>query len=299
MNSIFFIIGIIFFTISIFIVVLNKYKVKKILSSISSMIDKAISGSFTEEHFNETKLSQIENKLAQYLLLSQRVSKNLTYEKEKIKVLITDISHQTKAPTSNIILYLELLQEEKLSESSSQYLHFIKSQTQKLNFLLESLIKISRLETGMISLNSKKRDIMPMIKRLVVEYSKTAETKGLKITLEENKSDATFDEKWTEEAIGNIIDNAIKYTEHGSIKIRIKDYEFFSCIEIEDTGIGISENDQPKIFSRFYRTEQSGIKEGIGVGLYLSRQILQQQGGYIKVSSTLNCGSVFSVFVPK
>lgn len=299
MNSIFFIIGIIFFTISIFIVVLNKYKVKKILTSISNMIDTAITGSFTEEHFNETKLSQIENKLAQYLLLSQRVSKNLTYEKEKIKILITDISHQTKAPVSNIILYSELLQEEKLSESSSQYLHFIKSQTKKLNFLLESLIKISRLETGMISLNSKKRDIMPMIKRLVVEYSKTAETKGLKITLEENKSDATFDEKWTEEAIGNIIDNAIKYTEHGSIKIRIKDYEFFSCIEIEDTGIGISENDQPKIFSRFYRTEQSGIKDGIGVGLYLSRQILHQQGGYIKVSSTLNCGSVFSVFIPK
>lgn len=299
MNSIFFIIGIIFFTISIFIVVLNKYKVKKILTSISNMIDTAIIGSFTEEHFNETKLSQIENKLAQYLLLSQRVSKNLTYEKEKIKILITDISHQTKAPVSNIILYSELLQEEKLSESSSQYLHFIKSQTKKLNFLLESLIKISRLETGMISLNSKKRDIMPMIKRLVVEYSKTAETKGLKITLEENKSDATFDEKWTEEAIGNIIDNAIKYTEHGSIKIRIKDYEFFLCIEIEDTGIGISENDQPKIFSRFYRTEQSGIKDGIGVGLYLSRQILHQQGGYIKVSSTLNCGSVFSVFIPK
>lgn len=109
MNSIFFIIGIIFFTISIFIVVLNKYKVKKILSSISNMIDTAITGSFTEEHFNETKLSQIENKLAQYLLLSQRVSKNLTYEKEKIKILITDISHQTKAPVSNIILYSELL----------------------------------------------------------------------------------------------------------------------------------------------------------------------------------------------
>ena len=292
-------IGIIFFTFSIFIVVLNKYKVKKILSSISNMIDKAITGSFTEGHFNETKLSQIENKLAQYLLLSQMVSKNLTYEKEKIKILITDISHQTKAPISNIILYSELLQEEELSESSSQYLYFIKSQTQKLNFLIESLIKISRLETGMISLNSKKRDIMPMIKRIVDYYRKTAETKRLKLTLEENKSDATFDEKWTEEAIGNIIDNAIKYTEHGSIKIRIKDYEFFSCIEIEDTGIGISENDQPKIFSRFYRTEQSGIKEGIGVGLYLSRQILHQQGGYIKVSSTLNCGSIFSVFIPK
>lgn len=299
MNSIFCMIGIIFFTFSIFIVVLNKYKVKKILSSISNMIDKAITGSFTEGHFNETKLSQIENKLAQYLLLSQMVSKNLTYEKEKIKILITDISHQTKAPISNIILYSELLQEEELSESSSQYLYFIKSQTQKLNFLIESLIKISRLETGMISLNSKKRDIMPMIKRIVDYYRKTAETKRLKLTLEENKSDATFDEKWTEEAIGNIIDNAIKYTEHGSIKIRIKDYEFFSCIEIEDTGIGISENDQPKIFSRFYRTEQSGIKEGIGVGLYLSRQILHQQGGYIKVSSTLNCGSIFSVFIPK
>lgn len=299
MTDIFFVCGLIAFAVSMYIVVLNKRKTEKILNTVSEMIDRAIGDTFAEDHFDETKLSQIENKLAQYLLLSKTAAQNINFEKEKIKELITDISHQTKTPVANIMLYSDLLQEENIPESCAVYLQCIKTQTQKLDFLIQSLIKISRLESGMIRLNVKRNNLMPMISRSANEYRKIAEAKNLALIVEKNDTAAIFDEKWTEEAIANIIDNAIKYTDRGSIRISIKDYEFFSCIEIQDTGIGIAEHDQAKIFSRFYRSEQVKNNEGAGVGLYLSRQIMHKQGGYIKVESASGCGSVFSVFIPK
>ena len=115
------------------------------------------------------------------------------------------------------------------------------------------------------------------------------------------KTDATavFDEKWTLEALCNIVDNAIKYTVTGGISINVIVYEFFVRIDISDTGIGISDNEHEKVFSRFYRSEDTKNMEGVGIGLYLSRQIISGEGGYIKVSSVYGQGSTFSVFLPK
>ncbi|MGL4790465.1 MAG: sensor histidine kinase, partial [Phocaeicola sp.] len=104
---------------------------------------------------------------------------------------------------------------------------------------------------------------------------------------------------WTAEALYNIIDNAIKYTPSGgSVRISVTAYQLFCRIDVTDTGIGISEDETAKIFSRFYRSQQVTDKDGVGLGLYLAREIMAAQGGYIKVASKSDCGSVFSVFLP-
>lgn len=123
--------------------------------------------------------------------------------------------------------------------------------------------------------------------------------KELKLLWERSDVEAHFDEKWTTEALLNIVDNAVKYTEKGSVTLRIKEYEMFVCIEVADTGIGIPEEEQAKIFGRFYRSNEVRNKEGVGIGLYLARQIISGEGGYIKVSSKPGEGTVFGVYLAK
>lgn len=106
--------------------------------------------------------------------------------------------------------------------------------------------------------------------------------------------------KWTVEALFNIIDNAVKYTnENGTITISVKSYELFACISIQDNGIGIAEEEQEKIFGRFNRGSNVSETEGTGIGLYLSREIIEKQGGYIHLQSKLGKGSIFEIYLPK
>ena len=121
----------------------------------------------------------------------------------------------------------------------------------------------------------------------------------MSLQLQDTDSFAVFDFKWTAEALANIVDNALKYTEHGTITISAVSYEMFARIDISDTGSGIPENEQAKIFARFYRSKSVQEQEGVGIGLYLARQILSGEDGYIKVTSALGKGSTFSVFLPK
>ena len=223
----------------------------------------------------------------------------LKAEKDKIKALIADISHQTKTPIANLLLYSELLLEEELPQQIEGNVSAIHEQTQKLKFLIESLVKLSRLENGILQLVPRMEKLQPMLERAVWELKQKAEEKGLQISLHNTDVEAYFDPKWTGEAIGNVIDNAIKYTEHGEICVSAISYEMFVRIDIADTGCGIREEELPKIFMRFYRSELVKDEEGVGIGLYLTREILQEQGGYIKVSSVYGQGSKFSIYLPK
>ena len=109
-----------------------------------------------------------------------------------------------------------------------------------------------------------------------------------------------FDRKWTQEALANIVDNAIKYTaKGGKVSITSKEYELFARIDVSDTGIGIAEVEQAQIFGRFYRSQDAADEKGAGIGLYLAREILTKEGGYIKVSSRPGEGSCFSIFLPR
>lgn len=274
-------------------------KMRQQIKKLDEMLDKAIDGSFTESCFDESQLSYIENKMWKYLSSSEISARKTAEEKAKIKTLIADISHQTKTPVSNILLYSELLSECELSDTEKDYASRIFSQSEKLSFLITSLVKLSRLETGIIALSPKETAIASMLRDIVVQAQAKADEKGLSLTLECGDEKAVFDEKWTNEAVWNIVDNAIKYTDKGGIKITVREYEMFVCIEISDTGCGIPEAEQAQIFSRFYRSESTSSEEGVGIGLYLARQIVSAENGYIKVVSEVGKGSTFSVFLSK
>ena len=189
----------------------------------------------------------LETKFAHYLSASALSAQNVEAEKDKIKALIADISHQTKTPIANLLLYSELLLEEELPQQIEGNVSAIHEQTQKLKFLIESLVKLSRLENGILQLVPRMEKLQPMLERAVWELKQKAEEKGLQISLHNTDVEAYFDLKWTGEAIGNVIDNAIKYTEHGEISVSAISYEMFVRIDIADTGCGIREEELPKI----------------------------------------------------
>lgn len=263
------------------------------------MLDLAIDGSFIENTFDESRLSSLETRFAHYFSASETSARNVVKEREKIKSLIADISHQTKTPIANLILYSELLQEEELSESARANAQALYQQSEKLRFLIDSLVKLSRLENGIISLSPQSQMLQPMLQRLVTQYYPRVKDKGLSITLHDTNVKAVFDEKWTSEALANILDNAIKYTVEGGITLSVSGYEMFARIDISDTGVGIHEEEQAKIFTRFYRSETAREQEGVGIGLYLAREIISGQGGYIKVASAPGKGTTFSVFLSR
>lgn len=282
------------------VIIVYRQKTKKTLEKIGDMLDKAIDGSFVEDVFDESTLSAVEAKLARYLSICAVSSKNMLTEKDKIKELISDISHQTKTPIANILLYSQLLGEHELPDDCTVCVKALSAQAEKLNFLISSLVKMSRLESGIITVSPKQETVQKLLDDVRAQIMPKAGTKGISVLMEDAGISACFDLKWTAEAVYNIVDNAVKYTESGgSISIKVIPYEMFCCIDIIDNGIGIADDEQSKIFTRFYRSGAVSKQEGVGIGLFLAREILAAEGGYIKVSSVLGSGSVFSVFLPR
>ena len=299
MDKLIFVIGICLMIVACIAIVINRVKTRKLFDSLESMIHMAMNGEFSPEHFDEGRLSKLESELSDFLSASSISAQNVKDERDKIKSLISDISHQTKTPISNLILYSELLESADLTGDDKSNVEAIHSQAEKLRFLIDSLVKLSRLENGILSLETDNEELNPLLQDVAMQLREKAEAKNLKLELGYTDARAFIDKKWTQEAIVNIVDNAIKYTDQGSITINTKDYEMFVCVDISDTGIGIPEEESAKVFQRFYRGSNVKSKEGVGIGLHLAREIISGEGGYIKLSSKLGEGTTFSVFLPK
>lgn len=227
-------------------------------------------------------------------LSAQRVAE----QKNRISSLISDISHQTRTPVANLQLYTQLLAEQPLSPQQRDCVQAISMQAEKLQTLVEVLVKTSRLETGIITLHPCIEQIAPVVERAVAQYVQKAKNKDIALTCIQKEDTAVFDSKWTEEALCNLLDNAVKYTPaQGKITVEVKSYEMFSVISVMDTGPGIPEKEQAAIFKRFYRAPDAYQTDGVGIGLYLTRQIVQAQGGYIRVDSVPGKGSTFSIWL--
>ena len=306
MSFVLFLAALLIFAGALALVIYNRLKLKGTFDSLEKMLNKAIEGNFTADSFDETRLSRLEAKLEDYLSSSSISAQNVKNEKDKLKELISDISHQTKTPIANLVLYGELLEGSELTEEQKSNVNAILTQTEKLRFLIDSLVKLSRLESGIIQLERKKTEVFPILQNVLEQVRERAAAKGLEVFLNETSVSANIDSKWTQEAIFNIVDNAVKYTDKGSISIGASEFDMFVRVDISDTGKGIPEEDQAKIFGRFYRGTSVKAEEGVGIGLYLAREIISGQGGYIKVKSTpaQNASSTepvttFSVFLPK
>lgn len=273
---------------------------RKIFNRLNQMLDDAIDGHFCEQDYDESELSKLEVKWKRYLTSSKLSAKKIEDERTAIKELVTDISHQTKTPLANILLYAQLLEERSLDEQTMKMVEEIHRQSEKLDFLIQSLVKTSRLESGTFRLYPEKQDVEPLIKEVIELAAVKAEKKGIAMESEKVSARAVFDPKWTKEALFNIVDNAIKYSPRDSlITIKVLIYEMFLSIQVKDQGIGIEEEEIPKIFGRFYRGKNVRTDEGVGIGLYLARQIIESQSGYIKVTSAPGSGSQFQIFLPK
>ena len=272
----------------------------KVMKRLDQMLTEAINGNFQESRFDETELSRLESRWKQYLALSQKSAEQAEKERENLKKLISDISHQTRTPLSNILLYTELLNDQAEDEKEKELSRQILLQAKKLEFLIQSLIKMSRLETDILEVVPRQQPILALVQQSIQEVMPRAQKKGIQIScrLPEN-AQARYDLKWTAEALGNILDNAVKYSPSGSrITVEGKEFPLYTCINVKDQGMGIEESEKAQIFGRFYRSPQVQQEEGIGIGLYLAREILQKEKGYIKVHSHEGSGSCFSLYLP-
>lgn len=271
----------------------------RIAKRLEKMINDAFDGKAGEERYDESGLSRLENRMNAFLASSAMGRNKVEEEKKKLEELISDISHQTRTPITTMKIYAGLLLERNLDEESADMVRRIEEQNDRLAFLIGNLVKTSRLENGIVAVHPAGQKLGILMERLRSVYE-NGEKPIFFPEKEEEEAYACYDPKWTAEAAANIIENAVKYTgEDGVVHIRIRSYDMFAAIEIEDNGIGIGEDEQPKIFSRFYRSEEVKDKKGVGLGLYLAQQIIQLQGGYISVVSSRGMGSVFRIFLPK
>lgn len=277
----------------------NKFfKSNQTLKRLDKMLTDAIGGEFEEDKYDETELSRLESKWRAYLTHSKMSMQQVEQEKQNVKSLLSDISHQTKTPLANILLYSELLREQELNEDGEELVSELHRQAEKLEFLIQSLVKMSRLETNVLEVKPIRQSLEPLWKKVSGEIEMKADAKGIKVTGPAEYEEAVYDLKWTEEALFNIVDNALKYSPAGStVQVSIKKYNMYVSIRVSDEGIGIKESEHARIFQRFYRGEAVQQQEGIGIGLYLAREIVCLENGYIKVHSRKSGGTVFEIYL--
>ena len=287
--------------ITALVIFINHLRTKKTIDTIENMLNEAVKGNFSEKSFDETRLSSLETRFAHYLSASVVSARNVEMEKDKIKSLIADISHQTKTPIANLKLLNDTMLTRPLTEEKrKEFLQATGTQLDKLDFLIQGMVKTSRLETGVITLEKQDAVIGDTLVSAINGVLAPMEQKEISLSVD-CPSDLTIshDSRWTSEALFNILDNAVKYTSAGgSIQVRVRDWEMYLRIDVTDTGRGIPEHSQGTIFKRFYRDEAVHDIDGVGIGLYLAREIITMQGGYITVESKVGEGSTFSVFLP-
>lgn len=281
-------------------IVLARRRSAQLVQRLDAMLTAAMEGEFSETSFDESRLSALESRLARYLAASALSARNLQTQKDQISALISDISHQTRTPVANLQLYAQLLEEQPLTSQGQRCARAISAQSEKLQTLIEALVKSSRLETGILALHPEPGPLAPVVERAAAQYAPKAEAKQIRLTVGKTEGTALFDPKWTEEALCNLLDNALKYTPAGgTVTVEVRPYEMFTAVCVQDTGPGIPEEEQAKIFGRFYRAPGAYQAEGLGIGLYLTRQIAAGQGGYIRVKSSPGQGSIFSLYLPR
>ncbi|MCI8416672.1 MAG: HAMP domain-containing histidine kinase [Lachnospiraceae bacterium] len=250
---------------------------------------------------SETLFSRISYRLLRLYRIMQENRRKVEEERQELQMLVSDVSHQVKMPVSNLKMVADtLLTKPVTEEESREFLQGIRSQTDKLEFLFQSLVRTSRLEIGTIRLEKKDGPLIDTLAFACSGIVYAAEKKDISVTVDcPDDLRLSHDSKWTAEALFNLLDNAVKYTPvGGKISVSVERWEMYVKLDVTDTGKGIPESNQAAVFRRFYREEEVHGQQGVGIGLYLAREIVTRQGGYIKVTSEVGKGSTFSVFLP-
>ncbi len=266
-------------------------------------MDQMISGSGEPVRAadSETLFARISYRLSRLYGIMQENRRKVDEERQELQMLVSDVSHQVKTPVSNLKMVTDtLLSKSVTEEERREFLQGIRNQTDKLEFLFQALVKTSRLETGAIRLEKKDGLLIDTLAIACSGIVYAAEKKNISVTVDcPEDLRLSHDSKWTAEALFNLLDNAVKYTPAGgAIRISTEQWEMYVKLNVSDTGKGIPESNQAAIFRRFYREEEVHGEQGVGIGLYLTREIVTRQGGYIKVASEPGQGSEFSIMLP-
>lgn len=272
-------------------------------SDLCRTLDHMIDGDEKPQKISdsETLFARISHRLSRLYGIMQENRRRVDEERQELQSLVSDISHQVKTPVSNLKMVTDTLLAKPVSEPERiEFLQGIRNQTDKLDFLFQALVKTSRLETGIVSLEKKNGRLFDTIAQAMSGIVYAAEKKKIEVSVTcPEELQVCHDGKWTAEALFNLLDNAVKYTPAGGrIHISAEKGEMYVEIKVADTGKGISESNQAAIFRRFYREEEVHDQQGVGIGLYLAREIITKQGGYIKVASETGKGSAFSILLP-
>ena len=291
-----------FFWIWLLVLIFGK-RLSHFTSNLCRTLDNMIDGNeeLQKSNDSETLFARINHRLIRLYEIMQKNRHKVDMERQELQMLISDISHQVKTPVSNLQMVTDTLLTKPVSEEERMdFLQGIRSQTDKLDFLFQALVKTSRLETGAIRLEKKDSSLFHTLAQAMSSIVYAAEKKEIAVSVDcpENLI-ISHDSKWTSEALFNLLDNAVKYTPlGGKISVSVVQWEMYVEVKVTDTGKGISESNQAAIFRRFYREEEVHDQQGVGIGLYLAREIVTRQGGYIKVVSELGQGSEFSIMLP-
>lgn len=218
-----------------------------------------------------------------------------------VHTLIGDISHQVKTPAANIKIYTGLLERHAVQEECAGFARVLREQADRLDFLIKALVRLSRLETKVIAPKIRRQRLLDIVAASLGEVVLAAEEK--QIHIETDCAPELFvnaDGQWTAEAVFNILDNAVKYTDRGgSIQIRAWELQSYVSLEIADTGRGIRREELPLVFQRFYRSQDVCGEPGTGLGLALAREILLLEKGSLTAASKAGAGSCFQMLLPK
>ena len=258
----------------------------------------------TENHAELEKLNDQLEAIGHHI---QLIKEEARAEKENTKEMVSDISHQLKTPVAALDTCFSVLMQNDLSATEQEEFRIrCRSALDGLETLLQSLLEISKMETGLIQINKKKLPLMDTVISAVNRTYPKADEKEIEFVFDYEKELETCtimqDKRWLGEAVINVLDNAVKYSPCGSkIFIRLQKRNDLVRMEIEDQGIGIPQNEYHKIFQRFYRGSSKEVmeKSGTGIGLFLSREIIEKHGGTIMVTSgKKKKGSTFVIQLP-
>lgn len=221
-------------------------------------------------------------------------------EKEQVKQLISDMSHQLKTPLANVMMYIQLLEAGNLSDR--EYRDFIgklKLHSERMDWILNSLFKMMKLEDEVIRFKAEGCLIKETLQLAISAVYEKAQKKGIEVITEDFTDIRLWhNRKWTCEVFENILENAVKYSyAGGQILITVEPLELYTGIMISDHGIGIRQEELTQVFRRFYRSREVQDMEGSGIGLYLAKMILEKEKGYMTVSSEYGKGSSFMVYL--
>lgn len=274
---------------------------RKELETFSRLLDKLLNGE--KLHIHAEYLDNLPSKIRHQLLrLSEKIHGSeykLERERDEVREQIAEIAHQMRTPLANMRNYLELLDAARCEEERQEYLGGMKSAETQLHFLTESFIRMARLENRIVQIRKEATMLAGTVMQSILQVKKAADAKNIFIELQmDEKLEVSHDANWLREALYNILENSVKYSPPDSvIQVAAVRNEMYTRVSVIDSGIGISEGEEGKIFQKFYRGKKTDGQPGFGLGLYLSREIVLMHGGFVKARRR-NTGLEISIFLP-